>query len=278
MGTDLNDLTNGIGDAIKAVPELYKDGFKETVQESGKTLSLIPRAVNAALVPVRMWIAEQENKITLFEDSLVEKLKPIESGKIVPPEMHIAIPTIQALSYSMDCNELRDLYANLLAKSMNIDTKNTTHPSFVEIIKQLSSIDVRVFEAIAESVKFPLLNIRVSKHSDEYIESDFKNPFEETLEKYEYDCVTYINTLPYDDIKVSIDNLMRLKLIDEDISSYTEDFHSKIRDLPEYQNMKESLEKYMVDSTWEYEEDQEFLVLTSFGQRFRDVCVKNFND
>ena len=38
----------------------------------------------------------------------------------------------------MNSKELRDLYANLPAKAMNSDTKDTVHPAYLETIKQLS--------------------------------------------------------------------------------------------------------------------------------------------
>ena len=48
--------------------------------------------------------------------------------KIVEPEPYVAVPAIQAISYAMNSDELRNLYANLLAKSMIKDTKDTVHP------------------------------------------------------------------------------------------------------------------------------------------------------
>lgn len=46
-------LLDATGKAIETVPDLYDDSFKPTVQETGKVLSLIPRTINAALVPLR---------------------------------------------------------------------------------------------------------------------------------------------------------------------------------------------------------------------------------
>lgn len=54
----------------KTVPELYDDGLKPAVQESGKTLSLLPKTINAALVPLRKWIAEREYSLAETEKLL----------------------------------------------------------------------------------------------------------------------------------------------------------------------------------------------------------------
>ena len=48
-------------DAVKGViPEAYEDLVKPVAEETGKTLSLIPRTINAALIPLRKWIIEKE--------------------------------------------------------------------------------------------------------------------------------------------------------------------------------------------------------------------------
>jgi len=141
MTTDLKRLANGLGKALEVVPELYGDGLQPTIKEGGKTLALIPQTINAALVPLRQWIAEREHNFAVTEKLLAGKLENIDSNKIVTPAPYVAIPALQAISYSMNSEELRDLYANLLAKAMNTDTKDYVHPSFSEIIKQMSPFD-----------------------------------------------------------------------------------------------------------------------------------------
>lgn len=137
MPEGFDQLAKGVGKAIETVPDLYTDALQPTTQESGKTLSLIPRTINAALVPLRQWIAEREYNLAETEKLLAQKLEHVGEDKIVTPEPYVAVPAIQAISYCKNSNELRDLYANLLAKAMNSDTKDLVHPSFVEIIKQI---------------------------------------------------------------------------------------------------------------------------------------------
>jgi hypothetical protein len=43
------------------------------------------------------------------------------------------------------------MYVNLLANSMNTDKNNVVHPSFVEIIKQMNSLDAKVFDTLAKT-------------------------------------------------------------------------------------------------------------------------------
>ena len=111
-------------------------------------LARIPQVINAALAPLDCWIAERQYHVDRTKQLLEENLKNADPEKIVPPEPYVAIPAIQAISYAMDSDELRTLYANLLAKSIYLDTKDSVHPAFTEIIKNLSPVDCRVFDSI----------------------------------------------------------------------------------------------------------------------------------
>ena len=54
---EVDKLVQGVGKAIDKVPEIYDDGLKPATKESGKVLALIPQTINAALAPLRQWIA-----------------------------------------------------------------------------------------------------------------------------------------------------------------------------------------------------------------------------
>lgn len=199
MPEGLNQLTKGIGKAIETVPELYQDAFQPAVQETGKFVARIPRAINAAFSGLDQWILNKEYNIDETKKLLAQKLENVEPEKIIKPEPYVAIPAIQAISYTMNSEQLRDLYANLLAKSMNVDTKNAVHPAYVETIKQLSPDDAKYFKHI-----FPL-NVRPMV--DTFLE--FPNSLTLTVVKnsnafskgYTNNCA------------LSLDNLSRLGLI-----------------------------------------------------------------
>ena len=107
----------------------------------------------------------REYNVAETEKLLSQKLKNVDPNKIVQPEPYVAVPALQAISYSMNNDELRNLYANLLSKSMNIDTKDSVHPSFVEIIKQLSPFDAILLKKIADTkeTKLGIIKTRLIK-------------------------------------------------------------------------------------------------------------------
>ena len=151
---DTENLINTASKVMEIFPDVYQDGLQPTLKESSKIVARIPRAINAALAGIDIWIAKREYKVDETKKLLAIKLENISPDNIVPPEPYVVVPAFQAISYSMDSDKLREMYANLLAKAMIIDEKDKVHPGFVEIIKQMSPIDAEnlVFFRSGESL------------------------------------------------------------------------------------------------------------------------------
>lgn len=115
MNNALDDLSKGVAKALDTVPELYHDTLQPAAQETGKVIARIPRAINAAFSGLDRWILNKEYSIEETKKLLAQKLDNVDPEKIVEPEPYVAVPAIQAISYAMNSDELRNLYANLLA-------------------------------------------------------------------------------------------------------------------------------------------------------------------
>lgn len=271
MPEGLDKLADAIGDTLKTAPTLYEDALQPTVQEVGKFVARIPRAINAAFSGLDKWILNKEYAIDETKKLLEKKLENVDPDKIVEPEAYVAVPAIQAISYSMNSEELRNLYANLLAKAMNSDTKELVHPSFVEIIKQMSPIDALVLKEIAYSKYLPIVNLTVSKY-DSNDHSTIKK-LQGAIESYSYPNVTYLSFANYESILISLDNLLRLKLAEERFSLNDKDIPYKIRESTLYIEYKKELQTLMVGDNWEYEEQLHSFTLSFLGKNFCDICV-----
>lgn len=148
------------GEIIKEVgkeiaKDMYEDVGKPVLNPSGQAVGLIPRAIKAALLPIEKWILAREYNLKETEKILEKKLKNVKPEDILTPEPYIAVPTLQYISYCMDSNQLRNMYANLLASSMNKNTKNRVHPGFSEIIKQLSSDEAKILKEFYKLKQIP---------------------------------------------------------------------------------------------------------------------------
>lgn len=257
----MTDSQNGVVIENELVSEVYDDALHPFMNETGKTLALIPRVVNAALVPLREWISVREYRLAETEKLLSKKLENVAEEKIVTPDPFVAVPAIQAISYSMDSEELRNLYANLLANAMNVDKKNRVHPSFVEIIKQMSPIDATIFKLIFEKELRPLLRLDVV--------SGLERGYSVSVSG-----ISWIRDYSFDSIAVSIDNLQRLGLVRETyLENYVnDDVYRIVRDNPEYLQIKNSLESA---GEGVVEEKKGICHLTVLADAFYELCVKD---
>lgn len=93
---------------------------------------------------LKMGFAKESN-IEQTRKLLEKKLKNVPVENIITPPMYIGVPALQAISYCMNDESLRNMYAELLAHAMNSDTIDNVHPTYVEIIKQMSPYDALIF-------------------------------------------------------------------------------------------------------------------------------------
>lgn len=255
----IDQLVQGVGKAIDKVPDIYDDGLKPATKESGKVLALIPQTINAALAPLRQWIAQKEYNVAETKKLLAQKLEKVEYDKIVSPESYVAVPAIQAIAYSMNSEELRNLYANLLAKSMYIDTKELVHPSFVEIIRQMSPIDALIFKTIMGRAVNPMINLIMKNEKGNFI----------TI----VTNVTDINIASQELIGVSIDNLTKQNLLSVPDDGFYSD--EKVYDSilqTEFYEKQKNLNRRTVDG-FEFTYTKKMINKTNLGSLFYKVCV-----
>lgn len=119
------------------LPEIYGDLLKPGVKQVGQALETAFGLCNTILSPIT-W-ANERTRIALKGN--LEKYRaeiehlPEEKVALVPPE--IGVPILEKLGYVTN-EELSDLYVNLLAKASCVDTVQFAHPSFVNIVNNLS--------------------------------------------------------------------------------------------------------------------------------------------
>ena len=125
--------------------------------------------------------------------------------KLVEPEPYVAIPAMQQLSYCVNNEELRELYANLLVSSMNADKKWQVHPAFVDIIKQLTPDEAKLLKHFLPTPmqNYPLMDVRLENQRGE------GNVYYLNFTDFSLDVLD----IPTN-IGLYIDNFVRLKIIE----------------------------------------------------------------
>jgi hypothetical protein len=139
---------------LKGVDEAVGKALSPAAEEFGK--EIVPLGTRAGQLTSRVGVLlirtleplvyGLERSADWIERAVTDRLKDVPPESIVPPSLRIAAPAMQALTYSMDDELIREMFANLLAADMNAQTKKDAHPAFVELIKEMTAIDARVLK------------------------------------------------------------------------------------------------------------------------------------
>ena len=148
-------------DVIGPVSDAIHQNLPETEHQTDSALSTVVGFFNnVVLYPVKKANLTFRYKLESFEDDLKEKTKHIPPENLQVPPTMIAGPTLEALRYTYDEKELREMYENLLASAMDTRTVNQALPSFVDAIKQMTPIDAIVLQKFVESQQLACAGIQ----------------------------------------------------------------------------------------------------------------------
>ena len=121
----------------------------------GVSVSDVIQLIQTYIVPLRYeFLAEMEKM-------LEEKLRDIPQENITRPNLRVAVPALQKASITEE-DEIRELYANLLANSMDTVVKNGVHPGFVEIINQLCPDEAKILRYFSTQKIIPTVTLKFS--------------------------------------------------------------------------------------------------------------------
>lgn len=157
--SELKDMVNAVTGLAKAVP-VYQDVVQPAAQEVGKALHVVARTVHIALAPVSALVWGFDQMKEFVSTKVADRLKNVPPENIVTPKPNIAGPALEALRYIGHEESLSDMYANLLAASMDKNTATGAHPAFVEIIKQLTPDEAKIVALFLTGISFPLITVR----------------------------------------------------------------------------------------------------------------------
>lgn len=262
----MSESGNFARDAVKEVAkDIYADGGKPIVKPTGELVGLVPRAIKAALAPVEKWILQREYNVEETKKLLEEKLKNVPPEFIQPPEAHIAVPAFQYISYCMDNEELRNMYANLLANSMNEVVKNGVHPGFVEIIKQLSPDEAKMLRYLSTHMTIPTITLRYENEKGEGI--DVIKNFSNVGELAQCEDVFEINKY--------FDNLIRLGLLESSQALSHLIDKTLYEPLKIHRYIRPRINEATLQKT-EYKKvnfQEGYMRLTDYGKSFCNICL-----
>jgi len=136
-----------LDEVAKTAAQVIPNTLAET---DGALSTLVGWFNNVVLYPVKKANITYCYKLESFEDDLKTKISSIPGEYLHNPNITIAGPTLEALKYTFDEEELRKMYVNLLASSMDTRKDRVVHPSYVDIIRNMNSFDAVLFEFLSQ--------------------------------------------------------------------------------------------------------------------------------
>lgn len=259
---NIKDAAEAVKGIVEAVP-VYQDLAQPAVQEIGKGLHTLSKVIHIALAPVSAAVWGYDKISNYVQASLEKKLENVPQENIVPPDISVAGPALEALRFVGDKEELREMFSTLLSTSMNSEINKLAHPSFVEIIKQISADEAKILKSIDHNISIPIIRVNLVDKKTKYYSDPLVN----------FSLLPFESNCDHTDLGPSyINNLNRLGLISISYSQY------KIGD-----NVYEPLENHTQVKYWEtvandmdkmFEVQKGVIQRTNFGANFYNSCIK----
>ena len=264
----VRDVVDAISGVAKAVP-VYQDVVQPAAQEIGKALQTVAKTVHIVLAPISALVWGYDQIKDFVSTKVADRLKNVPTENIITPKPNVAGPALEALRYIGHETSLSDLYVNLLASAMDKSTASGAHPSFVEVIKQLTPDEAKLVTLFAKNMPYPLLDVRWAYKIDNPAEG--KSGGAEVLVNYSHlgqiaGCEFPLNTSTY------IDNLCRLGLAEiPPLSAYTgKGLYDELESSLTVKSVKAEIES---NPEFRMEITRKRLQVTEFGKQFVKICV-----
>ena len=254
---NLPDLPDSIDNAVKNLTDKPTQGIGQTFSD---VWYLVFGGITHAADKRRMKYAHD---LELYSQELSQAISSIPEENLIEPNFQTTAQALENSKYCIESEELRKLFVNLISKSMNNNYISNVHPSFAEIIKQMSPIDAKILKTLHPDRIFPLVNYVLENRQT--LGSEIKL------------STVYISSLPDIDLKTAsfaISSLERLGIIaidtgpfctDESVyipykkTAFYKEFSSEAIRL--YASKRASIQKYLG-------------YFTPLGKYFFEVCVK----
>lgn len=255
--------------SVKVPADIVKAVAEPPAQQLGQSLADL---FYIAFSPLTKKRAQIEKNIEIFKNEIGAEISKIDPEKIVEPKLSVAGPILDTAKFFVEEEELRHMFAKLIASAVNEDFKDSALPAFVGVIKELTPLDANnllYLKSIHDLATYqPAGKVRLVENTG----------LGQTIVE---------NFIPFPDLNVnnrkfyaaSIDNLVRLGLIQihhgykfKDIEVYEElKTHLLFFEIGEELKMMQEIEKTHLDRKLNIEEGA--WIFTEFGKFFIKTCL-----
>jgi hypothetical protein len=246
----------------KAVP-IYEDAIQPLAKETGKALGTVGKAVNVALAPISLVVWGYDQMQDFLETRVAEKLENVPEDRITTPPPNIVGPAVEALKFTGQDETLQDMFANLIANSLDSKTVLEAHPSFVDIIKSLSPDEGLILKIFASAQQFPMVDVNLKNKKDQGFQILHRNVSQ----------IGAISNCKHQELTPNyLDNLCRLGILEIPSGRKINDskVYEAITNDPSNLKLKN---QYKDDENHSIEFQQKFITVTGIGRQFINACI-----
>ncbi|MDF0480252.1 DUF4393 domain-containing protein [Vagococcus sp. PNs007] len=202
--------------------------------------------------------AKRDQNIKRYKEDIAQEIIKIPEENIQEPPLAIVGPALEASKYYIEEEHLREMFAKIIATSMDNRLDDKIHPSYIEIIKQLSHHDALVLKKIKKAKLFtgsPYPTMSMVLESEKGTKTIF--PL----------LVLFKGDYGFEKNSISINNLERLGILKISNGTYAADENVYT---PYYQNdvinsvLEKNPEMTLVKNSFS---------LSNFGTNFINLCV-----
>lgn len=148
------------------IPEFIEKGLENMMDEPskriGKTFADIWDLVLGTTIEYKANIKKLKYAVEYekYKEKIEQEIERIPIQNRCSPDLQIIGSALEASKYCVDKEELRDLFAKLIASSINVEKRQVVHPMFIDILHGMSWLDACIFDDIAfEKMSEKILNV-----------------------------------------------------------------------------------------------------------------------
>ncbi|OME86941.1 hypothetical protein BK120_08435 [Paenibacillus sp. FSL A5-0031] len=255
----LNIDISKFADKLPDINVLYEDIAQPSARKIGLALETLTEFGYSLTLPIKL---RSEKARLNFEKSIklmAEELSTTSENDIIPSPSEISVPIMEQLPYTNN-DELRSLFVRLLVKSATLRTVHMAHPSFINVIKNLSEDEAKILDNLScykNGTLFPLIQYK-------YINTDSYKIAYRHVAAIDAFCLNFPKNFP-----LYFDNLSSLGIIQGG-------YDKIITDLDRYVKIDEAhgpRYTFTPDEGWEVSYDKGFYQITDYGTQFISACV-----
>lgn len=251
---ELPELPPSVDNAIK---NLTDEPTKNAGKALGDIFFLVFGGISQAAEKRKM---KYSHDLKLYEKELEESIEQIPEENKIEPSIQITAQALENSKYCISEPELRKMFVNLITSSMDSSRAFEVHPSFPEIIKQMSPLDAEIISDFKKYSTQPIARFDLK----------FPNGSSRTLDDYLYFSIEGSHSYPY---AASISSLERLGLLSVDFSNYLTDAsrYQLFTDWSYYKHLKRKYEDTASGQVVNIVKG--ICSLTPLGRTFIEACV-----